>query len=114
MISSAFNDNHNAWINVSDHPHYIFKSIDLNESLFKLDIEETLAVYAPHILSSMIERQDRIESLMTVIHKINPCIMIVTEVEANHNSPIFVNRFIEALFYYGAYFDSMEECMDRS
>ncbi|KAK1350697.1 GRAS transcription factor [Heracleum sosnowskyi] len=87
--------------------------LDLNESLFKQDIRETLAVYAPCILSSMIDRPARLENLMTVIQKINPRIMIVTEVEANHNSPVFVNRFIEALFYYGALFDSMEECMDR-
>ncbi|KAK1390386.1 GRAS transcription factor [Heracleum sosnowskyi] len=86
---------------------------DLNESLFSLNAEEKLAVYSPYILSFMIESPARLETLMTVIQKLNPCIMVVAEVEANHNSPVFVNRFIEALFYYGAFFDSMEECMDR-
>ncbi|XP_017222255.1 scarecrow-like protein 18 [Daucus carota subsp. sativus] len=88
--------------------------LDHNESHFKLDTKETCAVYAPCILSSMIDRPSRLEHLMTVIQKINPRVMIVTEVEADHNSPVFVNRFIEALFYYSAVFDSMEECMDHS
>ncbi|XP_074342807.1 DELLA protein RGL2-like [Apium graveolens] len=87
--------------------------LDLNESLFKLESEEMVAVYAPYILSTLIERPNHLENLMAVFQKINPRIMIVTEVEANHNSPVFVNRFVEALFYYGALFDSMEECMDR-
>lgn len=51
---------------------------------------------------------------MKVIQKINPCKMIVNEVEANHNSPVFVHLLIEALFYYGAFFVSMEECMDHN
>lgn len=87
--------------------------LDLNESLFKLNAEEKLAVYSPYTLSLMIENQARLETLMKVIQKLNPCIMVVAEVEANHNSPVFVQRFIEALFYYGAFFDSMEDCMDR-
>ncbi|KAI9181330.1 hypothetical protein LWI28_013900 [Acer negundo] len=39
--------------------------------------------------------------------------MVVVESEANHNSPSFVNRFTEALFFYSAYFDSLETCLDQ-
>ncbi|GFY98657.1 hypothetical protein Acr_13g0000580 [Actinidia rufa] len=38
--------------------------------------------------------------------------MVVAEVEANHNSPSIFNRFIEALFFYSAYFDCLEGCTD--
>ncbi|KAJ0805951.1 putative transcription factor GRAS family [Helianthus annuus] len=48
---------------------------------------------------------------MREIRKINPCITIVNEVEANHASLLFVNRFIDALFFYGALFDSMSVCL---
>ncbi|KAI3459221.1 hypothetical protein Pfo_015884 [Paulownia fortunei] len=59
----------------------------------------------------MIGRADRLEHVMKVIKNINPCVMIVTETEANCNSPTFVRRFVEALFFYGAFFDSLAECM---
>lgn len=86
--------------------------LDLNEDLFELHTEETVTVYSAYVLSTMIARPDQLECLMKVIQKINPCVMVISEVEANLNSPVFVNRFIEALFFYSAFFDSMEECMD--
>ncbi|GJT69684.1 retrovirus-related pol polyprotein from transposon TNT 1-94 [Tanacetum coccineum] len=48
---------------------------------------------------------------MRVIRKINPCITLVTEIEANHTTPAFANRFTETLFFYGALFDSMSYCL---
>ncbi|CAI9779728.1 unnamed protein product [Fraxinus pennsylvanica] len=85
--------------------------LDLRESLFDLDADEAVAFYAGYVLTNMIARQDRLQSLMKVIKNINPRVMIVTESEANDNSPYFVNRFVEALFFYGAFFDILEECM---
>ena len=51
--------------------------------------------------------------MMKMIRNINPCIMVVTEVEANHNAPSFVHRFVDLLFYYSAYFDCLDACMER-
>lgn len=31
--------------------------------------------------------------------------------EANHNSPVFVSRFVECLFFYSTFFDCLETCM---
>lgn len=85
--------------------------LDLNEDMFELESEETVAVFSKFILRSMVRQPDRLESIMRVMRTIHPCVMVVTEVEANHNSPVFVTRFIEALFYFGAYFDCVETCM---
>lgn len=85
--------------------------LEFNKDLLELDPEEALAVYSSYGLWSMIAQQDRLECLMTVIKNLNPRVMVVSEAEANLNSPNFVNRFIEALFYYGALFDSLEDCM---
>ncbi|XP_059632796.1 DELLA protein RGL1-like isoform X2 [Cornus florida] len=87
--------------------------LDLNEDLFELDAEEAVVVYSPYILRTMIARPDRLERLMSVMRNINPCITVVAEIEANHNSPVFVSRFLEAFFYYGAFFESLEDCMDQ-
>lgn len=88
--------------------------LDLNENLFELDADEVIAVYAEYTLMHMIGKPDRLEHLMRVMRALNICVMVVAEVEANCNSPIFVDRFVEALFFYGAYFESMADCMKNS
>lgn len=87
--------------------------LDLNEGLLELDHEEVVAVNSSYNLWAMIGRPGRLEHLLRVIRNTNPCVMVVTEVEANMNSPVFVTRFIESLFYYGAFFDVLENCMSR-
>ncbi|OMO53538.1 Transcription factor GRAS [Corchorus capsularis] len=87
--------------------------LDLKEDMFELDAEETVAVYASFAFRMMLSMPNRIENVMKVIRLINPCIMVVTEVEANHNSPIFVNRFIEVLFFFSSYFDCLASCMKQ-
>ncbi|GMJ07837.1 RESTORATION ON GROWTH ON AMMONIA 2, GIBBERELLIC ACID INSENSITIVE [Hibiscus trionum] len=37
-----------------------------------------------------------------------PKILTIVKEEANHNSPVFVDRFTEALHYYSSLFDSLE------
>nr|XP_043614220.1 DELLA protein GAI1-like [Erigeron canadensis] len=83
--------------------------LDFNVNLLELNDDEQVAVYSPFLLSSMIVTPNRLEHLMREIRKINPFITLVSEVEANHTSPEFVKRFIEALFFYGAFFDSMSD-----
>ncbi|XP_047331381.1 DELLA protein GAI1-like [Impatiens glandulifera] len=87
---------------------------DLTEDLFEVDDEESVAVHSPFFLWSMIGRPDRLQNLMKVVSSLNPCVMLVNEVEGNLNSPVFVNRFVESLFYYGALFDSLGDCMSQN
>ncbi|KAJ0805959.1 putative transcription factor GRAS family [Helianthus annuus] len=87
--------------------------LDFNKDMLQIDAREALGVYSAYGLWSMIAQPDRLESLMKVIKSINPRVMVTCEVAANLNSPNFVNRLIEALFYHGAVFDSLEDCMDR-
>lgn len=85
--------------------------MELNQKLLEINADEAVAVWVEYYLMFMICRQDMLESLMNVVKAINPRVMIVTEVEGNHNSPVFVTRFIEALFHYGAFYDSLEDCL---
>ncbi|KAF8041683.1 hypothetical protein BT93_A0323 [Corymbia citriodora subsp. variegata] len=87
--------------------------LELKEDLFDLDEEESIVIYAWFLLKTMIYQPERLDSAMKVIKKINPCAMVVIEAESNHNSPAFTNRFAEMLFFYSAYFDCFEECMER-
>lgn len=83
----------------------------LKQEDFEIDDEEAIAIFARYILMRMLVQPAKLDSLMRVIRGINPRAMIVIEVEANHNTPAFVDRFVEALFFYGAFFDSLEDCM---
>ncbi|KAJ4727813.1 DELLA protein RGL2 [Melia azedarach] len=91
---------------------YISSFLEIKEQLFEIKNDETLVVYCSLILRIMISHPSCLESLLGAIRKLNPSLMVVIEVEANHNSPSFVNRFIEALFYYSALFDSLDTCWD--
>ncbi|KAJ0033901.1 hypothetical protein Pint_24367 [Pistacia integerrima] len=87
---------------------------DLNQDLFELNDAEVIAVHASIILSHIVGQPHCLESLIRVLRKINPCVMVVTEVEANYNVPSFEQLFFEVLFYYSALFDSLEVCMSEN
>ncbi|MCD9641998.1 hypothetical protein HAX54_028584 [Datura stramonium] len=86
---------------------------DFKKESLSIKTDETVAVYCNFILRTMIPRPDCLDNLMKVVRNIGPTIIVVGEVEANHNSPSFLNRFIETLFFYSAFFDCFEDCMDR-
>ncbi|RWR94293.1 LOW QUALITY PROTEIN: DELLA protein RGL1-like protein [Cinnamomum micranthum f. kanehirae] len=58
---------------------------DIKEDLSDFDSDEVVGVYAPMILRTMLARPNCLGILMEVMKNLNPSIMIVTEVEANHN-----------------------------
>ncbi|KAL5976288.1 hypothetical protein ACLOJK_020618 [Asimina triloba] len=78
---------------------FIFKPVivsdmkDIREDLFEIKSGEAAAVYSPLVMRTMIHRPGCLENLLTVIKNLKPCIMTVSEVEANHNSRSFINRF---------------------
>ncbi|MED6184004.1 hypothetical protein PIB30_043130, partial [Stylosanthes scabra] len=80
---------------------------------FDVDDDEAVAVYSPYFLRTLISRPSCLENLMLVIRNIKPSIMIMLEIDSNHNSPSFVNRFIETLFFYSAFFDCIETCLQE-
>jgi len=85
--------------------------LHLREDLFEIDPEEAVAVYSQYALRVKIQQSEELETIMRVIRNLSPNVMVVAEIEANHNSTSFVNRFIEALFFFSAFFDCLEVCM---
>ncbi|XP_006419399.2 GRAS family protein RAM1-like [Citrus sinensis] len=82
---------------------------DLNEDKFDLNAGEAVAVYSPILLS----RTRHPDFLIKMLRKISPCVMVIIEVEANHNSQNFEDRFFEVLFHYSASFDCLKVSMAR-
>ncbi|KAE8685945.1 DELLA protein GAI [Hibiscus syriacus] len=69
---------------------------------------ETLAVNSIFELHRLLARPGGIEKVLSSIKAMKPKIITIVEEEANHNSPVFVDRFTEALHYYSSLFDSLE------
>ncbi|GLT83785.1 hypothetical protein SLE2022_020560 [Rubroshorea leprosula] len=71
--------------------------------------DEALAVNCIMYLHRVLKDDSR--DLRLFLHKIktlNPVVVTVAEREANHNHPLFLQRFVEALDHYTAIFDSLE------
>lgn len=59
-------------------------------------------------LHPLLSTQGSIEKVLETTKALKPAIVTVVEQEANHNGPIFTERFTEALHYYSSMFDSLE------
>jgi hypothetical protein len=82
--------------------------------MFQTMFNEAVAVYSPVMLNHMLRKPRSLESLLRVLRDLNPCVMVIIEADANHNSPNFLCRFNDALLSYTAYFECLEVCMDKS
>lgn len=87
--------------------------IDITTDQFEVELDETVAVYSQSALMLLLSKADRLDRLLAVISRFKPALMVIVELEAKQNSPSFVKRFTEALFFHSAYFDCLESCMGR-
>lgn len=86
---------------------------DLEAALLDLRPEtEVVAVNSVLELHRLLARPGAVEKVLGLVKELNPVIVTVVEQEANHNGPVFVDRFNESLHYYSTMFDSLESCVD--
>ncbi|KAK1435562.1 hypothetical protein QVD17_01328 [Tagetes erecta] len=69
---------------------------------------ETLAVNCVLYLHRHLKNRDKLCLLLRTIKSMNPRVVTLSEQEANHNHPIFLQRFAESVSYYTAVFESLE------
>ncbi|XP_024976284.1 scarecrow-like protein 18 [Cynara cardunculus var. scolymus] len=69
---------------------------------------EILAVNCVLYLHRLLIDRDKLCLLLRKIKAMNPRVVTLAEREANHNHPIFLSRFTEAMNYYTAVFESLE------
>ncbi|CAI9111384.1 OLC1v1011602C1 [Oldenlandia corymbosa var. corymbosa] len=83
---------------------------DLDASILEIrpsDVE-AVAVNSVFELHRLLSRPGAIEKVLNSIKAMRPKIVAIVEQEANHNGPVFMDRFNEALHYYSTMFDSLE------
>ncbi|KAK1347117.1 scarecrow-like protein 18 [Heracleum sosnowskyi] len=93
------------------HPVLLLENEESISSFFNsfatyLEPNETLAVNCVLYLHRL--SRERLSLFLHQIKALNPRVLTLAEREANHNFPIFLQRFVEALDHYTALFDSLE------
>ncbi|XVE85430.1 hypothetical protein DITRI_Ditri17bG0090600 [Diplodiscus trichospermus] len=83
---------------------------DLDASMLDLrpSEHEAVAVNSVFELHKLLARPGAIDKVLSVVKKMKPEIVTIVEQEANHNGPVFLDRFTESLHYYSTLFDSLE------
>lgn len=93
------------------HPVLLLENDESISSFFHsfatyLQPDETLAVNCVLYLHRL--SREKLSLFLHQIKALNPRVLTLAEREANHNLPIFLQRFVEALDHYTALFDSLE------
>ncbi|KAL7181302.1 hypothetical protein ACSBR1_040224 [Camellia fascicularis] len=83
---------------------------DLDASMLDLREGEAVAVNSVFEFHQLLARPGAIEKVLSAVKEMKPEILTVVEQEANHNGPVFLDRFTESLHYYSTLFDSLEGC----
>ncbi|XP_051116632.1 GRAS family protein RAD1-like [Andrographis paniculata] len=75
---------------------------------------EVLAVNSIlHLHSVVKESRGALNSVLQVIHELSPKALVLVEQDSSHNGPFFLGRFMEALHYYAAIFDSLDAVLPK-
>ncbi|KAI3435299.1 GRAS domain-containing protein [Psidium guajava] len=54
------------------------------------------------------ESRGALNSVLQMIRQLSPKVLVLVEQDSSHNGPFFLGRFMEALHYYSAIFDSLD------
>ncbi|KAL4197456.1 hypothetical protein AMTRI_Chr04g188280 [Amborella trichopoda] len=71
---------------------------------------EVVAVNSIFELHNLLAQPSALDKVLASVRALRPKIVTIVEQEANHNGPVFMDRFTEALHYYSTLFDSLEGC----
>lgn len=94
-------------LNVPFEFHAIGEQLEsLKPNMFNRRVGEALAVNAVNHLHRVPGKS--LGNLLGMIRDQAPSIVTLVEQEASHNGPYFLGRFLEALHYYSAIFDSLD------
>lgn len=59
------------------------------------------------------ESRGALHSVLQILHKLSPKLLVLVEQDSSHNGPFFLGRFMEALHYYSAIFDALDAMLPK-
>ncbi|WCJ38659.1 GRAS family transcription factor family protein [Euphorbia peplus] len=81
---------------------------------FKLNDGEAVVINSILQLHCVVkESRGALNSVLHTLHELSPKLLILVEQDASHNGPFFLGRFMEALHYYSAIFDSLDAMLPK-
>ncbi|CAN6325766.1 unnamed protein product [Urochloa humidicola] len=83
-------------------------SPDASSVVSSLSPQSPAAAQQHHQRTPAASASAKLGSFLQAVRTLSPKIMVVAEPEANHNAAAFMERFEEALNYYGSLFDCLE------
>lgn len=87
---------------------------NLHTNDIKVYEEEALVVNSILQLHCVVkESRGALNSVLQMIHKLSPKVLVMVEQDSSHNGPFFLGRFMEALHYYSAIFDSLDVMLPK-
>ncbi|XP_073308350.1 GRAS family protein RAM1-like [Primulina huaijiensis] len=84
---------------------------ELRSEMFELEAGEAVAVYMEFCLQSLSDSPKKLESLVREVKNLNPCVTVVSDIEADIRGWTFIGRFYESLLLCSAMFDCLEDCL---
>ncbi|XP_022726849.1 DELLA protein GAI-like [Durio zibethinus] len=99
--------------------NYEFSVVESNlENLkpedFKTSNDEALVINSIFQLHCAVkESRGALNSVLQKLHELSPKLLILIEQDSSHNGPFFLGRFMEALHYYSAIFDSLDTMLPK-
>ncbi|XP_057817952.1 GRAS family protein RAM1-like [Cryptomeria japonica] len=87
---------------------------NVQSHMFQRRIGEALAVNSVNRLHRLFADPASLGGLLSMIREQAPNIVTLVEQEASHNGPFFLGRFLEALHYYSAIFDSLHATLPQT
>ncbi|KAJ0106272.1 hypothetical protein Patl1_18237 [Pistacia atlantica] len=80
----------------------------------QVDENEVLVVNSILQLHCVVkESRGALNSVLQIIHELSPKVLVLVEQDSSHNGPFFLGRFMEALHYYSAIFDSLDAMLPK-
>ncbi|KAJ6840987.1 DELLA protein GAI1-like [Iris pallida] len=81
---------------------------------FVIEEGEVLAVSSMLQLHCVVkESRGALNSVLQMVHELSPKVLVLVEQDSSHNGPFFLGRFMEALHYYSAIFDSLDAVLPK-
>ncbi|KAG6528755.1 GRAS family protein RAD1-like [Zingiber officinale] len=81
---------------------------------FEVEEGEIVAVNSVLQLHCVVkESRGALNAVLQMIHELQPAVLVVVEQDSSHNGPFFLGRFMEALHYYSAIFDSLDAMLPK-
>ncbi|OMO81489.1 Transcription factor GRAS [Corchorus olitorius] len=81
---------------------------------FKTSANEALVINSILQLHCVVkESRGALNSVLQKLHELCPKLFVLVEQDSSHNGPFFLGRFMEALHYYSAIFDSLDTMLPK-